>query len=267
MSVSSPSAPSSSAPADGDRPGGALGIGREALDPQQECVAQALRGGAATIEPGGQQLFAIERVALAANEQALDQLGPRSRAENVGERLRQLVAVKWRELDAARPIEPFELGQQRPQRMAAVELIAAVGEQQHHPLLAQAAGEEGAESARRAVGPVHVLQHQHERLLLAEEVEQLHDGLEQLQLRGCVGPVWAPSRVESGQEGRQLRPAPGAQRIQRRVTLAHQWPERAEQRRVGQLAIGLLHALASQGERATREPALELEHQPRLADT
>jgi hypothetical protein len=151
--------------------------------------------------------------------------------------------------------------------MAAVELVGAVAEQEHHALLAEAARQEGAERAGRAVGPVHVLEDQHEGLPLAEQVEQLHHRFEQLQLRRDVLPVRRRRVVEAGQQRGQLGSAAGAQRAQRRVAFAHQRSQRAEQRRVRQLAVGLFHALPPQGEYPVGDPALELEHEPRLADT
>ena len=52
--------------------------------------------------------------------------------------------------------------------------------------------------------------------------------------------------------------------------LAHERTQGAQQRRVGQLAVGLLDALAAQNQRrrllAVGQPLLELGDQPRLAD-
>jgi hypothetical protein len=73
--------------ADGDRPRSPLRVGRQPLDPEDERVAQALGGGAAAVQPGGQQLFAVERVTLAANEQSLHEAGLGGGAENVRQRL------------------------------------------------------------------------------------------------------------------------------------------------------------------------------------
>ena len=96
------------------------------------------------------------------------------------------LAIERRQLDAPGALQPLELGQQRAQRVAAVQLVGAVGEQQQQPLLAQAAGQEGDECPGRAVGPVQVLQDQHHGLRLAEQVEQLQQRLEQPQLPGRI---------------------------------------------------------------------------------
>ena len=140
-----------------------LGVAEQPLDPQHERVAQALRRRAAAVEPGGEQLLGVERVALAALVQPLDQLLARRLAEDVGERLGQLVAVERVELDPPRAVEPVELGQQRPQRVPAVELVAAVGEHEHaRARWRRLRARKATNVARRAVGPVHVLEHQHD---------------------------------------------------------------------------------------------------------
>ena len=104
---------------------------RQPLDPHHEGVAQALRRGAAAVEPGGQQLLGVQRVALAAREQALDQRCSGSAPRMSVSASPKLVAVERLELDPPRALEPLELGEQRAQRVAAVQLVGPVGEQQH----------------------------------------------------------------------------------------------------------------------------------------
>ena len=51
------------------------------------------------------------------------------------------------------------------------------------------------------------------------------------------------------------------------MACAAQRPQRAQQGRVGELGLALLHPFAPEHERVLiREPLLELPHQPRLAD-
>ncbi len=76
------------------------------------------------------------------------------------------------------PLETVELSEQRPQGVTAMELVAAIGQQQDKPLLAQAAGQKRDERPRRAVGPVHVLEDQDHGRGLAEPVQQVQDRLE-----------------------------------------------------------------------------------------
>ena len=57
-------------------------------------------------------------------------------------------------------------------------LVGAVAQHEHHALLAQAACEEGHEGPGRAVGPMHVLEDQRQRLALTQQIEQFDQGLE-----------------------------------------------------------------------------------------
>ena len=77
-------------PPGGDRPRRGLGVIRQPLDPEHERVAQRLRRGAPAVQPGGQELLDVERVALAAHVQAVDQLLAGRLAEDVGQHLGQL---------------------------------------------------------------------------------------------------------------------------------------------------------------------------------
>ena len=253
------------------RPGHLLGRGREALDPDHERVAQALRRRPAAVQPRRQQLLGVQRVALAAREQPLDQRPIGLGAEDVGQRLAELLAIKRLQLDAPRSLEPLQLGHQRAQRMPAMKFVAAVGKEHAETFLAQRVGQEGHERPGGAIGPVHVLQHQQHRRGLAEQVDQLDDGLEQPQLAGHVRAFVArPAVVEAGKDRRQLRPAGGAERLQRRVRFPHQRAQRAQQRGVRELALGLLDPVTAQYQRHRiglgGETKLELGDQAGLAD-
>ena len=208
---------------DGDGARHALRVGGEALDAHQKRIAQALRGGPATVEPGRQQLLGEERVALAAGEQAVQQRAVGRGAEDIGQSLAQLGAIEWLEQDAARPLEALELGEQRAQGMAAMQLVGAIGQDHAHALLAQGAGEEHGEGTGRAVGPVHVLQDEDQRRGGAEAVDQLQHGLEQPKLVvGAPGLIGRARLLQAGKDRRQLMAAAGADILQGRMTLAHQ---------------------------------------------
>ena len=190
----------------------------EPLDPQHECVAQALRRRAATVERGRHQLLDVQRVAVGACQQPIDQVRGGGLAEDVGQRLRELRAVERLELEPAAGVEPAELGQKRPHRVASVQLVAAVAEQQQDPLVDQAACEEGDERPRRAVGPVHVLEHQHQRLANAQQVQELEQALEQPHLAVGARAGGACRRcAEARQQGREVCAAGGAELVECRV--------------------------------------------------
>ena len=118
-------------------------------------------------------------VTVAAHVHALDHLARGRGAEDVGELLGELVAVEALELDPLRARTALELGEQRAQRMAAMELVRAVGREHEHALLAQARLEEAQERSRRPVGPVDVLDPEQQRLLGTELGDQLEKGVEE----------------------------------------------------------------------------------------
>ena len=161
--------------------------------------------------------------------------------------------------------------QQRPQRVAAMQLVGAVAEQQQHPLLAQAARQERDERPRRAIGPVHVLE------------DRARAGSTRPGGRAARA---SPRTAAAGPTGRRRssvaaarRPGPagsspagrGARRqlLERLVAPADQRAQRAQQRRVRQVAVGLLDALAAQDSDAWCRPGRrsELADQPRVLPT
>src|SRR3954468_21119721 len=107
----------------------------------------------------------------------------------------------------------LELGEQRAQRMAPVQLVGAVGGDDEHALAPERAPEEDEEGAGRAVGPVDVLEREREGLLAAEMLEQRQQRLEQARLaeRGLVraqrlGRGGPGAGAEFGEQRGELRP-------------------------------------------------------------
>ena len=109
------------------------------------------------------------------------------------------------QLEALDAAQPLPARQQRAQRRPAVDLVGAVGEHQQHPRALQRADEEGDEVEGGAVGPVQVLDDQHERPLRAEPAEHAEHQFEQL--RGAAG---------RRRGARRRRPAPGSSRASSR---------------------------------------------------
>ena len=107
-----------------------LGARGQSLHAQHQGVAQ--RGGQRppTVETGGQDLLGEQRIALRARVHALHQPGIGRSGEDPLELLAHLLPGKGRELDHERRGIARELGQQRPQRMASVQLVGAIGP--HH---------------------------------------------------------------------------------------------------------------------------------------
>ena len=171
---------------DGDEPQQLLRRLGQPLHPQHQRVAQRVRRRAAAVEAGGEQLLAVQRVAARAGPQPLQQLGLRRRAEDVRQLVGQLGARERLERDPAGARVALELGQQRPQRVAAVHLVRPVGGDDQHALGLQAAAQERQRRARRAVRPVQVLDQQQHRLAGAEGVQQRQQALEQPALRTAL---------------------------------------------------------------------------------
>jgi len=88
--------------------------------------------------------------------------------------------------------EPLPAGDQRPQRVTPVQLVGAVGGQQHDPDAAQRPDQERDQLPGGLVGPVQVLQDKQQRPPGAEPAQQPQDQLEELghldPVRGRLGP-------------------------------------------------------------------------------
>ena len=252
--------------ADRDEPQQLLRGPGQPFGAQHERVAQRVRRRAAPVEPGGQQLLAEQRVAAGSRPQPLQQLGGRRGPEDVGQLLGQLVAGQRRERDPARAGMAFELGEQRAQRVAAVQLVGPVGGGDQDPLAGQVAREKCERRARRAVGPVQILDDQQHRPLAARARRAATAG-PRTAAPGC--PRRAAGYRAWGAQPRQQRRDGVAHRLgERRVAAARERPQRRDQRQVGQLALTAeVDRLAGQHERpAIARAAHELRQQPRLPD-
>ena len=159
-----------------------------------------------------------------------------------------------------------QLRQQRPQRMTAVQLVGPVGADDHDPLRAERAREEAHEAARGAVGPMQVLDHEQQAVLLGHRVEHRQQRLEDPHLLGLRG-LLARLAAEHGQDRREIRELALGQAVEGRVAVACDPAQRPHERGVGQLALAELHAVAAQHARArVARGAHQLAGQARLAD-
>ena len=122
----------------------------------------------------------------------------------------------------------LELGQQRAQRVAAVQLVGPVGDDDEDALAGQAARQERQRLARRAVGPVQVLDHQQHRALASERVEERQQALEHPRLAALLGGRLriGRRRAEPGSSGATARAAARSAR-RRRCARAAAAPPRA----------------------------------------
>ena len=244
----------------------------QGLQPQVEDLAQGRRQRAGRAARGGQQLLGEERVALAAGVQPRDQSGIGGVAEDARDLRRELGGREGLELDALHPFAALLLGHERPQRVAAVQLVAAVGADEQHALVAHAAQQRREELERRAVGPMQVLDREQDGRVGRQAVEQPAQHAEQPGLgervagRGRI--ALRRRRAPLGHEPRQLAARRADQRLEGlRRELAFEPSQRRGDGRIGQLAGAEGGALAAQHARpAIGGAPLELAQQPRLAD-
>jgi len=256
--------------ADGQHAQEVLGLRRQALDAQQQRLPHRRRQRAAAVVAGGQQLLGEQRVALRARPQAVQQVARRRVPEDVGELLRELRAGEGPQLDPAGARVALQLGQQRSQRVAAVQLVRAVGGDDQHALVAQGGGEVGEERARGAVRPVEVLDNQQQAGRGGEAVQQVEEGLEQPGARGRGLVRRLPGRRgarEAGEEGPQGLAGRQGEVFEHRVAAPGERAQGADQRGEGELALTEVDAVATDHAHPVRAgEALELGDQPGLAD-
>ena len=142
---------------------------------------------------GRDQLLGEERVALGAGQDAVDH------GRGTG-----WPATAWRcsasstrpkgQLDPLQVGEADQLGQQRPQGVAAVQLVGAVAGHQGDPAAPQGPDQEGQQVAGGAVGPVQVLDHQQQRGQLGQADQRRQHPVEQLDPLEAVRRMAAPGR-------------------------------------------------------------------------
>jgi hypothetical protein len=219
----------------GDRPRAQHSLRRlaEPVEPCEQHVAERRRHlGTAGLDDD-EHLLDEERVALGAVEDELDERRGRRVAADRRQLLPYLLVREAAQLQPLDRADALELGERLAQRMAALQLVGAVGEDEQHADVAQRAHQERHEVARPLVRPVKVLDEQRDRALGGQATEHPERQLEQpvrLDLGG--GAV-----AELGQERRQHRAGraddlvePGGR--QRPRERAHRVDERSERQRL-----------------------------------
>ena len=156
------------------------------------------------------------------------------------------------------------LSQERAQRMAAVKLVAAVAGDEQQALAAQVADQVAEQVAGRAVGPVHVLDHDDRGRVGAEPAEHPEHQLEQPLLAEPGRRGRHAQRRLQRREGRACGTQHRVERVRRELVgeLAHD----ARERRIGN-RFSRFGAVAGQHARpGGARPPGELRQQPGLAD-
>ena len=131
---------------------------------------------------GKDELFDVERIAVRSREQPVDGAWRGRLVEERGSLLRHLIAIERQDSPAARrcPPAPARRGTRVADRVAAASVRDREDEQ--HAVVAQGPRQESDQVARRAVGPVDVLDHDDERVLRGHPFQHAQDQLEELRL-------------------------------------------------------------------------------------
>ena len=150
------------------------------------------------------------------------------------------------QLDALHRAAAVQLGQVGPEPLLAG-LVVAVGDHQQDPLPAEVADQEGQQVAGGAVGPVQILDDQHQRGLLAQAPQQPEQQLEQSSLGGLIGRAAAFRRAQGGQQAGKLGPGRADQLSDRsHPDIGDQRPQDLHDRGIGQGAIADRHTAPGQ---------------------
>jgi hypothetical protein len=179
----------------------------------------------------------------------LHQSAGRRRAEDGLEQPCDLRAPEALELDALHGPDALPAGDQRPQRMAAVQLVGAEADDHQHAIGAHGAHEQGHEIERRPIRPMQVLDHEHERAVGREPLDHADDQLEQA-CRATLTERGGAERavgVEAGQDLCQLGaggPDDGVELLRRRI--AHERAQRVRERAERQPLAAHLDAAAGE---------------------
>jgi hypothetical protein len=248
----------------------------QALQPQAEDLAQVRGQRTRRSGGGGQQLLREERVALAARVQARDHRGLGRASEDAGDLRGELREREGLDLDALDDRAALLLGQERAQRVAAMQLVAAVGAHEQQALVAQPAQQRRKELERGAVRPVDVLDREDHGRPGRQPVQQRPQQSEEARLRQRLAGGRQVLKVRARRLARaQLGQQPGQIAVGRAdellegggLELAGESAQRRGDRGVGELpraegrAVAAHHACTAHG-----GVALELAQEPRLAD-
>jgi hypothetical protein len=195
-----------------------LGGWSEALDASEEDVAQRQRQlvGVRAALHRAEDLLHEERVALRALVHLVHEPRARRRAQDGLELLRDLRAPEAPQLDALHGSHALPAGDERPQRMAAVQLVSAEAGDHEHAIGVERTHEQGHEVERRPIRPVQVLDHEHERAVGGEPLDHADDELEQAR-RATLAERRGAGRavgVEVGQHPRQLGAGGSDERVE-----------------------------------------------------
>lgn len=153
---------------------------------------------------GDDEFLDEEGVAVGAFEDFLDEAGVGFGGEDAGELAVHLDAGEAGEFDAADGAEPVEFGEEGAQRVAPVDVVGAVAGDDHDPAPAEGAEEVGEEVPGGGVGPVEVLQDEHDRAVAGEAFQEPQGQFEEAGGGVLVGGLVAAGVAQFGQQAGEL---------------------------------------------------------------
>ena len=168
-----------------------LGRGTQHLGPREEEISQRAGHRLAVQAVGRDQLFDEERVALGSLHHLGDQFDRRPLTRDGLELLGDVRRGERTQVDPLCMRGPAEFGEQRPQRVIAIEIVGAVARDHEETLIVEVVGQERQQVARGAIGPMEVLEDQDDRSILREVLEEREEREEERRLvdRGLGGNV------------------------------------------------------------------------------
>ncbi len=227
-------------------------------------VAQRRRERVAMRTVYGEQLLGEEDVAVGADEGAVDELGRRLTADDGCDQLSHFVAVEPVEVDPFDRSRPVELGEQRAEWVAAVEVVGPVRADEEQRCAVEAAGEVGEELAGGTVGPVEVFEHEQGRRVVGQPFEHPEKLFEQ----GARDDAFPHGRVQLGEERGELLPSRTDHRVERAlVEGAVQHAQHLHDRPERQRPIGKVETLADEHQGRIGDAGGQLADEARLSDT
>ena len=185
---------------DGRHPHHGLRVVVEPVDPGEQQPGEVGGVGPATVVGRDRELLGEEGVALGALGHALDEVvgevgpGPADDAAQVG-------LGQGAELDAGQAGQARPHGERPGERVAAVHVVAAVGDEQADAGGKATGEEQGQQVAGGLVGPVHVLDDDEERAAAPEVREGAVHGLDEVGAHGVLAGPGRHSRHERHQAG------------------------------------------------------------------
>ncbi len=166
------------------RPEDPLGVGRKGGQAGNEDVAEARGEGPAGDASAGsrRQLLHEERIAATPLHHVVDRGRRRCDPSEVPHHDEDVMPAEPAEIEPNDPCIPLELGHERQDRIAPLQLIRPERGEQHDRRIAQVAREESEQPAGPVVGPLDVLHHEHDWPVASLAFDHAQHGLEEPRL-------------------------------------------------------------------------------------